>query len=191
MVPRLIVIGASPGGLSALQALLAGLPRTFPVPLVVVARRGRHSDDGRLYLLSRSSRLAVREPEDKEEVRPGQAYLAPRDYHLLIEKGYFTLSVEGPVLGARPSIDVLFESAAVAYGERVAGLVLGDVGEDGAQGLIEIKERGGLAIVQELPVAKISPALDAVVAALGGDRVWPLRQIALWLEELCPSVVRS
>ena len=122
-----------------MQVLLAGLPEDFPLPIVIVQHRGKDSEIGLCEFLSRSSALPVTEPEDKEPVLPAHAYLAPRDYHLMIEAGSFALTTESPVVFARPSIDVLFKSAADEYNERTIGVILTGANRDGAHGLAEIK----------------------------------------------------
>ncbi len=113
---EIVVVGTSLGGLKALQALLAGLPKDFPLPVVIVQHRGKDSGDPLVALLQSATPLLVREAEDKQPMAPGVVYLAPADYHLLVEAGGFMLSTDAPVVFARPSVDVLFESAADAYG---------------------------------------------------------------------------
>jgi two-component system chemotaxis response regulator CheB len=147
---QIIVIGTSLGGLEALQVILSGLPNTFPIPIAVVQHRHKTSDDTLRLLLQSYSNLVVKEAEDKEEILPGWVYLAPADYHLLIEskdqtgsQPYFSLSTDAPVTYARPSIDVLFETAADAYSKKVIGVLLTGANQDGVQGLAKIKARGG------------------------------------------------
>ena len=185
MAFELIVIGASLGGLQALETLLAGLPQAFPLPVVVVQHRHKDSSD-LVALLQKYSLLPVSEVEDKQEIRPGRVYLAPADYHLLIEAGHFALSLEAPVEYARPSIDVLFESAAEAYTERVIGVILTGASQDGARGLAKIKASGGLTVVQS-PATAEGPAMPtAAIAATQVDRVLPLSEIALFLTQSVP-----
>ena len=112
MASEIVVVGTSTGGLKALQTLLSGLAADFPLPVVIVQHRGSTAEIGLCEFLAQSSRLPISEPEDKEPVTPGRAYLAPRDYHLLIENRSFALSVDQAVAYARPSIDVLFECVA-------------------------------------------------------------------------------
>src|SRR5690554_969399 len=112
MGSRLIVIGCSLGGLNALQVVLGGIPRGFGLPIVLVQHRGKHPDEALSRLLGAHCALPVREPQDKERIEAGHVYVAPADYHLLVERGTLALSTEAPVNYARPSIDVLFESAA-------------------------------------------------------------------------------
>ena len=120
---ELIAIGTSWGGLNALEIMLSGLPKNFPLPIVVVQHRHKSSDRTLSDLLNNHSNLPVVEVEDKDAIAPGYVYLAPANYHLLVEPGIFSLSTDDPVCYARPSIDVLFESAADAYGASVIGVI--------------------------------------------------------------------
>ena len=131
----LLVIGASLGGIKALGAVLGNLTPDFPVPVAVVLHRGEESDDTLCTILERHSTLPVSDAEDKTPLNPGRVYLAPPGYHLLVEPGQAVLSIDEPVLKSRPSIDVLFESAADAYGEKVAAVLMTGNNEDGARGL--------------------------------------------------------
>ena len=185
MAFELIVIGASLGGLHALETLLAGLPQAFPLPVVVAQHRHKDSSD-LVALLQRYSLLLVGEGEDKEAIRPGRVYLAPADYHLLIEASHFALSLEAPVEYARPSIDVLFESAAEAYAERVIGVILTGASQDGARGLAKIKASGGLTVVQSPATAEGQTMPAAAIAATQVDQILPLSEIALFLSQFVP-----
>ncbi|MDT4897362.1 MAG: two-component system, chemotaxis family, protein-glutamate methylesterase/glutaminase [Acidobacteriota bacterium] len=187
---EIVVIGASYGGLSALQMLLADLSPEFPLPLVIVQHRRKDADDGLCEYLRKRSRLPLIEPNDKEKLEPGHVYLAPRDYHLLIEKSIFALSTESPVAFARPSIDVLFESAAAIYHERVIGVILTGANSDGARGLAKIKAFGGLTVVQD-PKSAESPAMpEAAIQMTAVDCILPLPQIAPFLNERCHPIQR-
>ena len=184
MAFELVVIGASWGGLKALEILLADLPKDFP--LAVAIAQHRHKDAGNLLgeLLQRYSLLPVLEVEDKHPITPGHIYLAPADYHLLVEQGNFALSTEAPVLYSRPSIDLLFESAADAYTYRTIGVILTGANSDGAQGLATLKKKGGLAIVQEPTEAESRTMPAAALAATQVDYILPLRQIVSCLIKL-------
>jgi len=114
MTAAVVVVGTSLGGFSGLQVLLSGLPKEFPLPLIVVQHRGRAADDTPAKLLGAQSALLVSEPNDQESLKPGHLYVAPAQCHLLVEPGSLALSTAAPVNYARPSIDVLFESAARA-----------------------------------------------------------------------------
>lgn len=128
------------------------------------------------------------EIQDKQLIRAGKVYLAPADYHLLVESGHFALSTEAPVTYARPSIDVLFETAANAYGKQVIGIILTGSSSDGARGLAKIKAWSGVALVQEpaTAVSRIMP--DAAIAAVPNAKILPLSKITSYLVNLCTSV---
>jgi two-component system, chemotaxis family, protein-glutamate methylesterase/glutaminase len=170
---EIIVVGTSWGGLAALRALTGALPRDFGLPVAVVQHRHKDSDRLLAALLQDRTALSVCEVEDKQPVLPGFLFIAPPDYHLLVERGHFSLSTEAPVRYSRPSIDVAFTSAADAYGARAVGIVLTGANADGAEGLSRIAERGGLAVVQS-PATAASPtmpraALEAVPTARALD----------------------
>ncbi len=183
---RIILIGTSYGGVLALERVLPGLSPGLPAPVVVVQHRSRDADDGMCEFLRDHCRLPVVEPNDKDAVEPGRLYLAPRDYHLLVEDGRFALSVDAPVTYARPSIDVLFESAAEVYGAGAIAVVLTGANRDGARGLARLKERGGFAVVQDPAEAESRAMPESAIAAAKVDRVLPLGEIAPLLNELCP-----
>jgi two-component system chemotaxis response regulator CheB len=151
----------------------------------VVQHRHRESDQALGDFLQQFTVLPVHEVEDKERILPGHVYFAPPDYHLLVEPGHFSLSVDAPVSYARPSIDVLLESAGDAYGDRAIGVILTGANQDGVMGLSALKARGGVAIVQD-PATADSPILPrAAIAAVPVDWVLPLPAIASKLRTLC------
>ena len=184
----IVVIGASTGGLKALQQLLSGLSPEFPLPIAIVQHRGADSESGLSEFLRRWSKLPVKEPEDKEPIEMGNAYLAPRDYHLLIENGSFALSTDAPVAYARPSIDVLFESAADEYEDRVIGVILTGANHDGARGLRKIKAQGGVTIVENPNSAACREMPEAAIAGTAVDWILPLSEIGPRLENLSNSL---
>jgi len=182
---ELIVIGTSWGGLEALQRLLENLPDELEVPIAIAQHRGPDSPDrGLERILQRGTSRSIREVDDKEPIERSRIYLAPPDYHLLVERGSFALSTEERVRYARPSIDVLFESAADAYGEDVIGVVLTGANEDGAAGLRRIVDRGGIAIVQDPDTAARRTMPDAALAAAAAT-VLPLEEIGPYLTSVC------
>ncbi|MBA2705624.1 MAG: chemotaxis protein CheB [Blastocatellia bacterium] len=185
---EIVVIGTSTGGLKALQTLLSGLTADFPLPLVVVQHRGSNSENGLCEFLSRSSSLPVTEPEDKEPVMPGRVYLAPRDYHLLIENGSFALSVDHAVAYARPSIDVLFECAADEYGDKAIGVILTGANHDGAHGLAKISSKGGVTLVENPETAASYEMPRAALAHTKADWILPIEEIAPCLNKLVHAV---
>jgi two-component system chemotaxis response regulator CheB len=171
-----VVIGVSAGGMAALKTILPRLPADFPLPLAIVQHLG-DAESHLAELLDRHCAIAVKEAEAKERFVPGTAYLAPAGYHLLIEPdGTFGLSVDARVNFCCPAIDVLFESAADVYADRLVGIVLTGANADGAKGLKAIKARRGLAVVQDpaeaeapfMPQAAIDAARPHVVATLDG-----------------------
>jgi two-component system chemotaxis response regulator CheB len=185
----LIAVGASWGGLDAVSTLLDGLADDVAATIVVVQHRGPESQRGLLELLLQEHvERRVSEPDDKQPIEPGRVYVAPSDYHLLVENGHFALSVEERVNYARPSIDVFFEAVADAYGDRAIGVVLTGANDDGAAGLAAIKARGGVAIVQDPGTAARRTMPDAAIAATVADAVLPLEEIAGFLSELCSQV---
>lgn len=182
---RVVVIGCSMGGMHALQTILAALPDDYELPLLIVQHRFRTSDEALPSFFRRSSHLKVVDASDKQPIRKGTVYLAPANYHLLVEEGQLSLSTEGAVAYSRPSVDVLFESAADAYGEGVIAVVLTGANSDGARGAARVKERGGLLVVQD-PATAESPAMpSAAIAAARVDRILPLERIGPYLVELC------
>jgi two-component system, chemotaxis family, protein-glutamate methylesterase/glutaminase len=182
---ELIAVGTSWGGLAALGRLLDHVPETLDLPIVIAQHRGPESVRGALESsLQRRVRRRVREVEDKDPIEPGHVYLAPPDYHLLVEHGSFALSLEGRVRHARPSIDVLFESAADTYGAGVIGIVLTGANDDGAAGLARIEERGGLAIVQDPETAEAREMPEAAIAAASAPTILALDRIGPYVAEL-------
>ena len=176
--PELVAVGASLGGLNALFTVLRDLPADLPVPIVMVQHRGVAADGALVDLLQQITALVVVEADDKVALEPGTLYVAPPDYHLLVEdRGWLALSTEGPVRSARPSIDVLFESAADAYGGALVGVLLTGASADGAAGLARIKARGGRAIVQDPETAECATMPSAGIAATAVDYVLPLERI--------------
>jgi two-component system chemotaxis response regulator CheB len=188
---ELIVIGASWGGLNAVGEVLAALPPDFDVP-VVVAQHRRDEGGGLASLLASRTRLRVEDAEDKQPIERGRIYLAPPDYHLLVQRGWLSLSTEEHVHHARPSIDVLFDSAAEAYGEWVIGVILTGANEDGAAGLARVKELGGVAVVQDPASAERREMPAAALAAVGAaDAVLPLDEIGPFLYGLLVEPSRA
>ena len=177
-----IVIGVSSGGMSALKIIFSALPANFALPIIVVQHVGPRSDGKWIDLLNAKSLLTIKEADEKETVEKGTIYFAPSNYHLLIEKDKtFSLSVEERVNFARPSIDVLFESAAEAYKTALIGVILTGANHDGAQGLKLIKEFGGLAIVQNPETAETGYMPRAAIAAVAPDFIGSLIDIAQYL----------
>lgn len=177
-----IVIGGSAGSLEALSAILPALPADLPVPMFAVVHLPADKPSVLVELLQNKSTLAIREARDKEPVEPGTVYFAPPDYHLLVEAGhYLSLSCDEPRMFSRPSIDVLFESAADVYGPHLLGVVLSGANSDGAHGLRAIVAEGGRAVVQAPFGAYAAAMPEAALAACPGAECLPLAGIAEFL----------
>ena len=177
MTYQMVVMGTSLGGLTALETILAALPEEFPIPIAVVQHRSVESSGTMLAVLRRHSELSIREPHDKEAVRAGTVYIAPPDYHMMLGSEGFALTTEAPVFHARPSIDVLFESAADVYRERTVCVVLTGASGDGARGAGRIKARGGLLIVQDSDTAECAVMPRAALQGATADHVVSLCEI--------------
>jgi two-component system chemotaxis response regulator CheB len=179
-----VLIGTSTGGLKALQHVLISLPPEFPLPVVIVQHRGKAADNGLCEYFAEFCNMPISEPEDKEPLLPGHIYLAPRDYHLLIENGSFALSTDAPEAFARPSIDALFESAADEFHQRAIAVILTGANRDGARGLSTIKNRGGLTIVEDPASAACGELPAAAIERTNPDWIVPLHGIAPLLMKL-------
>ena len=184
----LVTIGASWGGLHALEAVLTALPAGFQTPIAIAQHRAVDSGSGALTrFLALRSGLDVHEAEDKEPIEAGRVYVAPSDYHLLVEPEGFSLSTEDMVQHSRPSIDVLFDSAADTYSDRLVGVILTGANADGAYGLQRVKRRGGTTIVQDPETAEKRTMPDAAIATGVADHVLPLDGISAKLVELAAA----
>jgi two-component system, chemotaxis family, protein-glutamate methylesterase/glutaminase len=180
---EMIVIGTSLGGLRALQKILAELPEGFSTPIAAVQHRHASSESVLAQHLGRAATISVCDAEDRQPILPGRLYLAPADYHLMIEDGRFRLSTEGRVQYSRPSVDVLFESAADEYRDRLIGVILTGANEDGADGARAIKRSGGLVVVQKPSEAEAASMPNAALAA--ADAVLSLDEIGRYLVGCC------
>jgi two-component system, chemotaxis family, protein-glutamate methylesterase/glutaminase len=179
-----VAIGTSWGGLAALTKLLGELPADFGIPVVVVQHRGKDSERLLVQLLQDATDLRVSEIEDKDTLTPGTVHVAPANYHVLIEDGYVSLTIEEPVRFSRPSIDVMLTSLADTYRSAAIGVVLTGANEDGARGLAHIAERGGRALVQDPKTAEIPIMPAAAIRAVPTAEVLSLDALAPRLIEL-------
>jgi two-component system chemotaxis response regulator CheB len=179
-----VVVGASAGGVEALQALLRSVARGFKAPLLVVLHLPPDRPSALAELLARECVLPVAEALDKQPAAPGTVVLAPPNYHLLVEpQRTLALSIDPPVQYSRPAIDLLFESAAVAYGRRLLAIVLTGASSDGAAGAAAVRRRGGRVWVQD-PRDAVMPAMPvAALEQAGADEV-------LALAEMCRRFAR-
>lgn len=182
---RAVVIGVSAGGLNALRTILPSLSADFPAPVLIVQHISPDSDDFLSRILAPYSVLTIKEAEEKEKSTAGTIYFAPANYHLLVEEDFtLSLSVEERVNYARPAIDLLFETAAVAYGKHLVGIVLTGANHDGSQGLKKIKQAGGMAIVQDPQTAESPSMPAAAIKACAVDQILPLDDIGPYLNTL-------
>ncbi len=179
-----VVIGASAGALQALSHILPQLGEPFALPVLIVVHMPPDRKSLLAEILQAKCGLAVKEAEDKEPIEPGIVYLAAPDYHLLVEEeGCISLSADEPVLFSRPAIDVLFESAAEAYGDELIGIVLTGSNEDGAAGLARVAAAGGTVIVQSPEYAQFPHMPEAALSAVPNAKILTLDQISAFLRE--------
>lgn len=182
-----IVIGVSAGGLNALTSLFKSLPADFPVPIAVVQHEKADSGDLLAEILDHRTALSVRTAEEKEKLKDGVVYICPADYHLLIEENKtLSFSAEPKVNFARPSIDVLFETAAIAFGEELIAIILTGASSDGSMGLAQVMKCGGYSIIQDSATAYSSYMPEAALRACPDvDDILPLQEISSRLISLC------
>jgi len=183
---KLVVMGTSSGGFQAVKCILALLDADFPLPLVIVQHIGYQPDDFLVRFLDKECRIKVKEGEGGETLLPAHVYLAPPDYHLLVEEN-MTLSLTSTerVNYARPSIDVLFESAAYALGSAVIGILLTGANSDGAHGIKTIREYGGLTIVEDPATAYADTMPRSALKLTPVDYVLALDKIGGFLNAYC------
>jgi len=174
-----VVIGASAGAVEALSRILPALPADYPIPVLVVVHIPPDRTDLLASLFKAKCAIAVKEAEDKEPIRPGVIYFGPSDYHLQVEADRsVSLSADEPVYFSRPSIDVLFESAADAYGAGLVGVILTGANEDGAEGLAAVEAAGGAAVVEDPDLAFAATMPAAALARCIGARPLSLDAVA-------------
>lgn len=180
----LVVMGTSWGGLAALRTIVGALPADYPIPVVIVQHRHRDSDAMLARFLQGHTGLCVCEVEDKQPVEAGKVFIAPADYHLFVEPGFFSLSIDAPVRYSRPSIDVAMMSTADAYGHRAVGIVLTGANADGAAGLRRMADAGAMTVIQDPETAEMPVMPRAAMQSVPTARVFPLDRIADFLQQL-------
>jgi len=185
---KAVVIGVSAGGLDALRDLLPRIPAGFTLPVAIVQHLHPFQNHFLIDILDECCPLPVREAEEKKQLETGVIYLAPPNYHLLIElDGTFSLSIDPKVNFSRPSIDVLFESAADAYCPGLVGIILTGASRDGAEGLKRIKQGGGMAVVQDPAAAEFPIMPTAAIHETEVDYILDLQGIGRLLAEIGKS----
>ncbi|MFZ6871873.1 chemotaxis protein CheB [Undibacterium sp. Di27W] len=188
-IKKAIVIGASAGGISALQEILVGLPADYGLPIIVLLHLPENRESKLVELFAHYVNLSVREARDKEVISAGTIYFAGAGYHLSVEADYsFSLSCEAPVFFSRPSIDVLMESAAHVFAKDLVGILLTGANQDGAYGLTCIAQHGGLTVVQDPGEAQVAIMPNAAIAQMQPDLILPLHEIHQLLLRLKTTV---
>jgi two-component system chemotaxis response regulator CheB len=179
-----IVIGMSWGGMQAMKVLFSRLPDGFKIPIIIVQHLSSLSDSKWIRSLNKDSSLTIKEADEKEAILPGHVYIAPPNYHLLIEKNKtFTLTIDEKVNFARPAIDVLFESASDVFKKRLIGIILTGSNHDGTKGIKKIKENGGLTLVED-PETATSSLMPLSAIKMNPDHILPLEKIIELIIEL-------
>jgi two-component system, chemotaxis family, protein-glutamate methylesterase/glutaminase len=182
---KYIIIGGSAGSFQSVTSILAALPTNFPMPIFLCLHRLKHVRAGFVEALSIKSNLKVIEPFDKEFIRQFKVYLAPANYHMYFELGnYIALSTEAPVNHSRPSIDISFASAAYTYKSKLIGIILSGANKDGAFGLSQVKDNGGLTIVQDPEECQVKTMTAAAINATEVDHVLKIDEIIKFLLKL-------
>jgi two-component system, chemotaxis family, protein-glutamate methylesterase/glutaminase len=182
---KAVVIGGSAGSFQGVVKILAQLPKGFPLPIIMCLHRLKHVRNGFVEALSIKSVVQVTEPNDKENIKKGNIYLAPANYHMSVELGnHFALSTEEMVNNSRPSIDITLGTCAFAYKEKLVGILLSGANKDGALGMKYIHDRGGLTIVQEPTECMIDTMPRSAMAVTKIDHVLRVEQIVQFLKEL-------
>ena len=181
-VYKAVVIGGSAGSFQVVTSILSALPVTYNLPVFLSLHRLKHIRSGFLEALSLKSRLPIIEPDDKEQIKPGRAYLAPANYHMFIELGSrIALSTEEPVHHSRPSIDLSFITASNVYRDKLVGVILSGANSDGAQGLKKIKDNSGLTIVQDPADCQVRTMTESSMKITKVDYVFKTEEIIKFL----------
>jgi two-component system, chemotaxis family, protein-glutamate methylesterase/glutaminase len=180
---KAVAIGASAGGIPLLRRILAALPANYPLALLIVVHLPAQSSCNLVELFSHNCALPIRLATDKARLKPGHVYIAPPDYHLLVETcDYLALSVEAPVQSVRPSIDVLLQSAAEVFEKHLIAVILSGANSDGAAGMALVKELGGLTIVLNPLLTDFNTMPKAVLENVDVDYVANVEEIIALLQ---------
>jgi len=182
---KAIVIGGSAGSFQVVTRILSALPNTFNMPVFLSLHRLKHIRSGFLEALSLKSNLPIVEPDDKEQIKPGRAYLAPSNYHMFVELGNrIALSTEEPVHHSRPSIDLSFITAANVYRDKLIGIILSGANSDGANGLKKIKDNNGLTLVQDPDECQVRTMTESSIRLTRVDHIFKTEEIIQFLLKL-------
>ncbi len=181
---KAVVMGSSAGGINALKVILPAIPADFPVPIFIVQHISALSDNYMAKFLNNLSKIRVKEADEKEKIEASTAYIAPPNYHLLVEEDFtLSLSVEEKINYSRPSIDITFETSALAYGRQLVGIVLTGANSDGSKGLLTVKQHGGYTIVQNPLEAESNIMPLAAIKLVKPHAILSLHQIVKKLSE--------
>jgi two-component system chemotaxis response regulator CheB len=184
---KAVIIGGSAGSFQVITRILNSLPVTFHLPVLLSLHRLKHVRSGFVEALSIKSGIPVIEPFDKDQIKPGKAYLAPANYHMFIELGNkIALSTEEPVNHSRPSIDLSFATAAQVYREKLIGIILSGANKDGAYGLKKIKDFGGVTIVQDPEECQVKTMTESSLKMTKVDHILKTQDIIRFLQNLKP-----
>lgn len=182
---KAVIIGGSAGSFQVVTKIISSLPANFPMPVILCLHRLKHVRSGFVEALSIKSKMPIIEPNDKDPIKSGRIYLAPANYHLYVELGNkFSLSTEEPVNHSRPSIDLSFFSAAYNYKRKLVGIILSGANKDGALGLKDVKDSGGLTIVQDPNECQVPTMTMASMNATNVDYVYSTKRIIDFLLNL-------
>ena len=186
-----IVIGVSSGGMNVMKIMFSLLPKDFNTPIIIVQHISPRSDNKWIKLLNEKSNLPIKEADEKEKIEKGNVYIAPPNYHLLIEKNKtFSLTIDERVNFARPSIDVLFDSAAEAYENKLIGIVLTGSNNDGTNGIKRIQEYGGLTIIQNPETAESAYMPKSAIVAIQPDYILSIEEIIKLLIKIDKQIIK-
>jgi len=179
---KMLVIGLSAGGIPLVKRILRALPQGYPLPIAIVAHLSREHESHLAEVLNERTCLPVSMARDKEEIRAGRVYIAPPDYHLLVEQNphplpHFSLSIDGLMKSVRPSIDVLFESAAEVFESGLIGVLLSGANTDGVEGMASVKRLGGLSVVLDPQECEFATMPHAVIKHVDVDYVASMDEI--------------
>lgn len=182
---KAVIIGGSAGSFQVVTKILNSLPKNISIPVLLCLHRLKHVRSGFVEALSLKSNIPVIEPMDKQQLKPGKAYLAPANYHMFLELvNRVALSIEEPVNHSRPSIDLSFITAAHAYRKSLIGIILSGANRDGALGLKKVHDMGGLTIVQDPNECEVRTMTESSLQMTEVDHIYKTEQIINFLKKL-------
>lgn len=182
---KAVIIGGSAGSFQVVTKILSSLSDKFPIPVLLCLHRLKHVRSGFVEALSLKSNIPIEEPNDKDQLKPGRAYLAPANYHMYVElANRIALSTEASVNHSRPAIDLSFITASNAYRDNLIGIILSGANRDGAQGLKSVADRGGLTIVQDPAECEVKTMTESAIQLTKVDHVFKTEEIIRFLSKI-------